>query len=126
MSQLLIELSDELLAKALVESQEQQIELNMFIHEALLHYLGEENLPKRVSIGIETIIANAVTKVKDFQVGDEFMLHDICTETDWNSLGSGERKKLGRIFRKTVEDNAPPIANWIRRTSGNKAVYKKL
>lgn len=50
-------------------------------------------------------------------------LHGTVTSTQGNP---GARESLGKEFRKAVENPAAPIASHQGRTSGNKAIYKRL
>lgn len=127
MAKLLLDIEDALLAKVLAESQEQEISLETFIHEALGNVLaGETPTPVRKSVNVEALIAHAISQVELKAPQSEFMLVDLCTEEDWEALSGGERKSLGKGFRKAVESQSPPIAAYVRRTSSNKAVYKRL
>lgn len=126
MTQIIIELEDSLLSASLIESQEQQISLDLFINEAIKSMLTEPNLPIQKPIKIEDILENTVECAKRKVTGEEFLLVDICTNDNWNSLSSGERKSLGKEFRKAVENATPQIARHVRRTSSNKAVYQRV
>ena len=126
MAKLMIEIDDSLLSKALIESEEQQVSLDIFINEALRATLIEPNPPARRSISIETMLRNAVEGVKARVIGTEFNLFDICAIEDWEALSSGERKSLGKNFRKAVEGAESPIAKYIGRTSSNKAIYRRI
>jgi hypothetical protein len=64
--------------------------------------------------------------VRTKEIGSEFKLIDLCTDEDWEALSGGERKSLGKGFRKAVEGMSLPIAKYVRRTSSNKAVYKRV
>ena len=126
MTQILIEVDDALLSAALIESQEQQITLDTFINEAIKTILADPNSPAPKPISIDTILKNTVECAKKTPQGHEFLLVDICTDDDWNALSSGERKSLGKGFRKAVETASPQIAEHVRRTNSNKAVYRRL
>jgi hypothetical protein len=125
MTKLIIEIDDSLLSKALMESQEQEVSLDTFINEALTAALAEPIAQPRKTVSIDTILQNAVEQAKSLKVGTKFLLADICSFEDWESLSSGERKSLGKGFRKTVEGSEPQIAEHVGRTSGNKAIYRR-
>jgi hypothetical protein len=127
MTKLIIEIDDALLSKALTESQEQQVSLDTFINEALATTLAEPISPiVRKNIGIDTILQSAVEQSKSLVPETEFLLVDICSVEDWNYLSSGERKSLGKDFRKAVEGAEPQIARHVGRTTSNKAIYKRI
>ena len=127
MTKLFLDLDDALLARVLNESQEQEISLDKFISEALDAALKSPNpAPAKKVVNVDTLIASAVDRVRTKQVGSEFMLVDLCTDEDWEALSGGERKSLGKGFRKAVEGMEPPVAIYVRRTSSNKAVYRRV
>lgn len=127
MAKLFVEIDDALLSRVLIDSQEQEISLDTFISEALNAALASPNpVPVRKTVNVDDMIASAVDRVRTKEIGLEFMLIDLCTDDDWEALSGGERKSLGKGFRKAVESLAPPIAKYVRRTSSNKAVYKRV
>jgi len=127
MAKLFLEVDDALLARVLSESQEQEISLDKFISEALDAALASPNpVPAKKVVNVDSLIASAVDRVHTKQIGSEFMLVDLCTDEDWEALSGGERKSLGKGFRKAVEGMKPPVASYVRRTSANKAVYKRV
>lgn len=127
MAKLFVEIDDALLSRVLIDSQEQEISLDTFISEALNAALASPNpVPARKAVNVDDLIASAVDRVRAKEIGSEFMLIDLCTDEDWEALSGGERKSLGKGFRKAVEGIEPPIAKYVRRTSSNKAVYKRV
>lgn len=127
MATLLVELDDALLARVLNESQEQEIDLKKFISEALDAFLtGGAPAPARRSVDVEALLASAVKLATARQKDSKFMLVDLFEDKDWDALSGGERKSLGKGFRKTVEGMIPPVAKYVGRTSSNKAVYKRV
>lgn len=127
MTKLIVEIDDALLSRALIESQDQEISLDTFISESLKTTLESSSpIPIRKTVNIEDVIASAVKQVRTREINSEFLLIDLCSNEDWEALSSGERKSLGKGFRKEVENMQPPIAKYIRRTSSNKAVYKRV
>ena len=127
MAKLFVEIDDALLSHVLIDSQEQEISLDTFISEALNAALASPNpAPARKSVNVEDLIASAVGHASTKEIGAEFMLIDLCANEDWEALSGGERKSLGKGFRKAVESLAPPVAKYVRRTSSNKAVYKRV
>lgn len=127
MANLFLEIDDSLLSQVLIKSQEQNISLNTFISEALNAVLASPSpVPARKAVNIDELIKSAVDRVHTEKIGSEFMLIDLCANDDWEALSGGERKSLGKGFRKAVENMDPPIAIYIRRTSSNKAVYQRI
>lgn len=127
MAKIFVEIDDALLSQVLIESQEQEVSLDVFISDALSQSLASPNpVPVRKAVNISQLIAGAVNRVYAKQIGTEFMLIDLCVEEDWEALSGGERKSLGKGFRKALEGMVPPIGQYLRRTSSNKAVYKRV
>ena len=127
MAKLIVEIDDVLLSKTLIDVQEQEVSLDTFIAEALNAALASPTpaTPRR-SVDVDDLIASAVESVRAVKVGTEFMLVELCAEKDWDALTGGERKSLGKGFRKAVESMDVPIARHVRRTSSNKAVYERI
>lgn len=127
MAKLFVEIDDALLSRVLIDSQKQDISLDTFISEALNAALASPcSLPARKAVNVDDLIASAVGRASTKEVGSEFMLIDLCTDEDWEALSGGERKSLGKGFRKAVEGIEPSIAMYVRRTSSNKAVYQRV
>lgn len=127
MAKLFVEIDDALLSRILIDSQEQEIGLDTFISEALNAALASPNpVPARKVVNVDDLIASAVDRVHTKEIGSEFMLIDLCANEDWEALSGGERKSLGKGFRKAVEGMTPSIAEYVRRTSSNKAVYRRV
>ncbi|MCL1824916.1 MAG: single-stranded DNA-binding protein [Betaproteobacteria bacterium] len=127
MARLSVEIDDALLSRVLIVSQQKKIRLDTFIRKALDEALTSSNpVPVRKTLNVEDLIARAVDSVRNKEAGSEFTLVDLFSDEDWKTLSGGDRKNLGKGFRKAVEGLAPPIAKRVRRTSSNKAVYKKV
>jgi len=124
MARLIIEIDDLTLSKALLESQEQEVSLDVFINETLAAMLAEQKSATNKPLSADEILQNAVKRAKDIPVGEQFTLVDLCVE-DWEILSSGDRKRLGKEFRKAVENSKPITAEHIGRTSSNKSLYKR-
>ena len=73
---------------------------------------------------LDSIINQAIQNAGEKVSGDEFHINDVCSDQVWEQLSSGERKRLGRLFRKEIESKK--IAKFLRRTTGNKAIYERL
>lgn len=125
MSKLIIEVEESLLSKVLIECQKQKVDLDNFIKDALAARLSNQELSNNISISVPDVLRKTCEKARAMPLGREFLLMDICDKSDWVSLSSGERKTLGKQFKKMVEGTIPPIAKYVRRTSSNKAVYMK-
>lgn len=127
MAKLVLEIDDALLSRALIDSQEQEISLDTFVSEALNSALASPTpAPVQRVVNVNDVIASAVDRARAQALGSEFMLIELCDNEDWEALSGGERKSLGKGFRKEVEGMNPPIAEFVRRTSSNKAVYKRV
>ena len=126
MVKLFVEIEDALLSKALIDAQEQEVSLDTFISDAVNAALANPSPSLvRPPVNVEHLISSAVERACAKASGSEFMLFDLCAQEDWEGLSGGERKSLGKGFRKAVELMEPPVAVYLRRTSGNKAVYQR-
>ena len=127
MVKIVLEINEALLSKALISSQEQGMDLNTFLCEALdTAIVSKAPEPESLVLTTDDLIAKVVDRARTKEVGVEFMLVDLCTTDEWESLSSGERKSFGKSFRRAVEDVTPPVAKYVRRTSSNKAVYERV
>lgn len=127
MIKLFLEIDDALLSRVLIETQEQEVSLDTFVSEALNSALASPiPIHVRKAVNVESLITDAVNRVNSKEINSEFMLIDLCTDEDWEALSGGERKSLGKGFRKAVEGMDPPLAVYVRRTSSNKAVYRRV
>lgn len=125
MPQLLINIDEITLSKLLLEAISQEVSLEDYLSDTIAQVLQLPVVEKE-AVDIERIIEFALDIASTRAVGEEFLLHQVCGIDDWNSLSSGERKRLGREFRKAVENRAAHIAVFTRRTSGNAAVYRRI
>jgi hypothetical protein len=125
MAKLIISLDETLLASALRVALERSQTLDAFITESVRAALAAEVAPAE-KIDLVTLIAEFVERAKSKKPGEQFFMDGLCTPDQWNSLNPGARKSLGKEFRKAVENPAAPIASHQGRTSGNKAIYKRL
>jgi hypothetical protein len=129
MATIFIEIGESLLLGALLSSQGRGITLDIFIDEALNAALvpaSSNPMSAQKETTVDDMIASALDCVRSKEVGSEFMLEDLCPDDDWQTLSTGNRKSLGKKFRKAVVEMKEPIAEYVRRTSSNKAVYKKI
>jgi hypothetical protein len=69
-------------------------------------------------------LATALARTRAKSPGDEFMLEDLFTDDEWNSIPT--HSVFGREFKKALEKNQPQEARFDRKTATNKAVYLRL
>lgn len=125
MAKLIISLDETLLASALRVALGRSQTLDSFITESVRAALAAEVAPAE-AIDLDTLITEFVERAKAKKSGERFYMDGLCTPDQWNALNPGARKSLGKEFRKAVENPAAPIASHQGRTSGNKAIYKRL
>lgn len=116
-----IQINESTLARSLMTIQDLGQSLNEFIGAALESVLVtpiEDQAPMEL---LSIIVVKAVNNAKQLPSKAEFSLDDVCTTEDWRTLSVGERKSMGKSFRKSVEGSG--IAKWDRRNSANKAIY---
>lgn len=119
----MIELDERVLAGILIQATELNINLNTHIENVLNSNMLKPIEPKTPLI-LDSIINQAIQNAGKKISGDEFHINDVCSDQVWEQLSSGERKRLGKLFRKEVESKK--IAKFLRRTTGNKAIYERL
>ena len=119
----MIELDERVLTGILIQATELNINLNTHIENVLNSTMLQPIEPKTPLI-LDSIINQAIQNAEKKVSGDEFHINDVCSDQVWEQLSSGERKRLGRLFRKEVESKK--IAKFLRRTTGNKAIYERL
>jgi len=121
-----IELDDALLAKALSECVERKINFEAFVEEAIRAALDEPGENDARDLDITGIVARAVDHARSLPPDSTFHTDGVCLPDDWKALNAGERKIFGKAFRKAVEGSTPQVAIHVGRTSGNKAIYKRV
>jgi len=125
-------IDERLLGRVLAAGQAQGKGFEDFLEAALRTAVGEPvgqvSMPvqESASASASALLMLAVQQAAAISAGTEFHLDDVCEIADWEALAPGERKILGKSFRKAVEGHTPPIAKHVGRTSGNKAIYQRL
>lgn len=115
-----IQIQDDLLSTLLTHAQEAGSSVESFIEETLREALSQ---PAAENTVVEGLLLAAIEGVAQIKSNAEFSLDDVIDAGDWDLMTGGERKSLGRRFRKEAEGSG--IAKWLRRNSGNKAIYQK-
>lgn len=118
--QVTLNIQDDLLASLISRAQEAGGSVEGAIDELLREAL-EQPLPE--STLVDSLLSEAIEGIEPLVAGSEFSLDDVLDADAWNSMTGGERKSLGRRFRKQVEMSG--VAKWLRRNSANKAIYLK-
>ncbi|WP_137175937.1 DUF1413 domain-containing protein [Massilia sp. HP4] len=121
-----IELDDALLARALSNCVERKVEFEAFIAAAIREALDDPEVSDAEDVDITGAVARTVAFASELAPGSEFHIDDVCPPSDWTALNSGERKIFGKAFRKAVEGSLPAVAVHVGRTSGNKAIYRRV
>lgn len=115
-----IQIKEDLLFALLTQARKNGSTVEVAIDDILREALDDPDLESK-SLG--TFLDVAIRGVEAIEKMAEFSLDDVLGNEDWNRLSSGDRKSLGRSFRKEVERLG--IAVWLRRNSANKAIYLK-
>jgi hypothetical protein len=91
---------DDLLNTLLTHAQEAGSSVEGFIEEtirdALEQSVAEDTL-------VEGLLNLAIMGVENIEAKAEFSLDDVGAEGDWSQMTGGERKSLGRRFRKWLK-----------------------
>lgn len=115
-----IQIKEDLLLALLTQARKNGSTVEVVIDEILRDALDDPDLESK-SLG--AFLALAIDGVDAIENMAEFSLDDVLGYEEWNRLSGGDRKSLGRSFRKEVERLG--IAVWLRRNSANKAIYLK-
>jgi hypothetical protein len=125
--QLIIDLPEAQLASALGAAFDRKMAFSDFVLDAIAKALPDddgEDGPITVSTDIlDELVTLSVEKARLVPSGEEFLLFDVCPRNSWLALSSGDRKQLGKRFRKAVEGGG--LAVWVRRRSDNHAIYRR-
>ncbi|KKN97477.1 hypothetical protein LCGC14_0155960 [marine sediment metagenome] len=119
--QIQINMQDDLVAALTARAVETNTTTEALIDELLREALHQ---PIAESTLVDNVLVAAVEGISLIESGKQFSLDDVIDQESWDGMTGGERKSLGKRFRKLVESQG--IANWVDRTSGNKAIYVKL
>jgi hypothetical protein len=119
----IVSLDERVLTGILSQATELNIDLNTHIENVLNNAMLKPIEPK-TSLNLNLLVDQVIQNAKNKVSGDQFHIDDVCSDQMWDQLSSGERKRLGRLFRQEVESKE--IAKYLRRTSANKAVYERF
>lgn len=124
MATVLLHVKDSVLAD-IFKSMPHDAEFNDFLSEVIISGMKNLALPAgglSSSVGnLSRVLRASVEQARHLATGKEFHLDEVCPVGDWKTLSPGERKSLGKLFRKALVDEA--IASFAGRTSTNKAIY---
>jgi plasmid stability protein len=115
-----IQIKDDLLRALLIHAGQKGSTAEAAIDDILRDALDDPDLENK-SLG--AFLDEAIRGVDAIENMAEFSFDDVLGSENWNRLSGGDRKSLGRSFRKEVERLG--IAVWLRRNSANKAIYLK-
>lgn len=115
-----IQIKEDLLLALLTQARKNGSTVEAAIDDILREALDDPDLENQ-SLG--AFLHEAIRGVETIEKDAEFSFDDVLGDANWNRLSGGERKSLGRSFRKEVERLG--IAAWLRRNSANKAIYMK-
>lgn len=121
-----IEFDDALLAKVLNECVDRKMGFEEFVIGAIRDALDEPDDSSARDFDITGIVTRSVERASALASDSTFHIDRVCPSDEWNTLNAGERKIFGKAFRKAVEGSTPQIAVHVGRTSGNKAIYRRI
>lgn len=73
----------------------------------------------------ELWINAAISKTGALAPGTEFVLKDLFSNVDWNTLPAGERRSLGRKFKSKVNHGLVPGVEYLEKAQNNSTRYIK-
>ncbi|KTB69972.1 MULTISPECIES: DUF1413 domain-containing protein [Pseudomonas] len=115
-----IQIKDDLLRALLNQAHKNDSTPEGLLDEILRQELDDPDLESK---SLNAFLQEAIRGAGAIEKMTEFSFDDVLGREDWNRLSGGDRKSLGRSFRKEVERLG--IAVWLRRNSANKAIYLK-
>lgn len=115
-----LEFRNDLLAALLERSKAANSNPDELINTLLASALGQP-APEVQSVDPEEVVKLALGKVRELPANQEFTLDDVIDQATWHKMSTGDRKSLGKGFRKQAE--ASGLAKWADRNSSNKAIY---
>jgi|GEM_PF-2624891 len=124
MAAMIINIEDCLLREVLNACSDDE-SLEEFIENALKLSLGTP-IEINPAFNLEELAAEALIKSDELEAGKKFVLTDLLPSEVWESISSGSRKQLGKIFRQAAFNENPPTVEYTGTNRQNKAVYLKL
>jgi hypothetical protein len=115
-----LDIKDEVLAALLERSSSTSSTVEELLNTLLASALDQ---PMTETVDHQQVIKLALTKVQRLPAGQEFTLDDVIDQDAWQIMSTGDRKSLGKAFRKQAE--ASGLAAWSYRNSSNKAIYTR-
>ncbi|MBC3271917.1 DUF1413 domain-containing protein [Pseudomonas sp. SWRI81] len=116
-----LDIKNDVLTALLARSRDTGSSVEDVMDELLREALEQ---PQIESIDIAEILAESLASVRKMNPDTEFTLEDVVSKESWMAMSTGDRKSFGKLFRKETENSE--LAEWMRRSSGNKAIYRAL
>jgi hypothetical protein len=116
-----IELQNDVLAALLERTRANGTAIEDVVDDLLREALEQ---PQVESIDIHEILDESLARLREMKPDSEFSLEDVISSQSWEAMSTGDRKSFGKLFRKEAERAG--LAEWQRRSSGNKAIYRTL
>jgi hypothetical protein len=119
MAAMLLNLSQPLLMLILPAAQAMGLSLEEFLDHAARAFLAAAN----PSATVDELLQVALTEAEAIEPGNHFSLDELLAPPVWAALSTGDRKHLGKMFRKHIEEKY--IGLYIARTTTGKALYSR-
>ena len=74
----------------------------------------------------ETALAQALDRARAKEKGAEFTVRDLFSRDEWLHVATGDRKTLGKLFRREAEAGKSPIVQHVGRNEMNQAIYNRV
>ena len=78
--------------------------------------------PQVENINLTEVLLESLSRIRAMPPETEFSLEDVVSKDSWDAMSPGDRKSFGKLFRREAENSG--LAEWMRRSSGNKAIYQ--
>jgi hypothetical protein len=116
-------IDDEVLTNAFVEAKKRGQTLDELVSEKLRE-MGDAN--GSADLKSETVLAQALERARAKEKGARFTVPELFSRDEWRFIAAGDRKTLGKLFRREAEAGKAPIARHVGRNEMNQAIYSRV
>jgi uncharacterized protein DUF1413 len=116
-------IDDDVLTNALIEAKKRGQTLDELVGEKLKE-VGEAK--GSADVRSETALAQALDRARAKEKGARFTVPELFPREEWRLVASGDRKTLGKLFRREAEAGKSPIARHVGRNKTNQAIYSRV
>lgn len=123
-------LDDDLLGDAYFEAKKAGQTLDEFVATAIAEKVkgarAQASSAASSNGKSETVLETALDRARVRKKGDQFTVRELYSREEWEKLTSGDRKSLGKQFRREAEAGKSQIARHVGRNDANQAIYSRV